>query len=77
MSYLELHEHIGQRKLLRVEQFKIGVRIVDVKRAYGNTRFLVEVLDGYGQAWVDSSRLIDDTPTIEGNLTTKTIYDSM
>ena len=48
---------IGKTTLLRVESFNMQVVIMDVKRAYGNTRYLVEPTTGSGSAWVDESRL--------------------
>jgi hypothetical protein len=65
MSALELSQELGKTKLLTVENFQVAVRLKDGKRAYGNTRYLVEVVDGHGEAWVDSTRLQDkrDTPT--------------
>jgi len=57
MNALELSQELGKTKYLRIEQFLVPVTVRDGKRAYGNTRYLVDVIGGHGQAWVDSSRL--------------------
>lgn len=59
MNILELSQELGKEKLLTVEGFRIGVRVLNAKKAYGNTRFQVAVIDGHGEAWVDSTRLQD------------------
>jgi hypothetical protein len=35
---------------------RINVEIVDVKRSYGNERFLITPISGNGEVWVDSGR---------------------
>jgi len=57
MTMLESQKIIGANAFLRVEAFSVMVEIMDVKQAYGNTRYLVEPLNGTGEAWVDSSRV--------------------
>ena len=57
MSTLESQKIIGARALLRVEAFSVMVEVMDVKQAYGNTRYLVEPIGGHGEAWVDKSRI--------------------
>jgi len=57
MSALESQKIIGARALLRVEAFSVMVEVMDVKQAYGNTRYLVEPIGGHGEAWVDKSRI--------------------
>jgi hypothetical protein len=59
MSALELAQELGKTKLLKVEGFQVSVTVLDAKRAYGNTRYLVSIIDGNGEAWVDESRLQD------------------
>jgi len=59
MSALELSQELGKEKLLTIDGFQVGVTVLDAKRAYGNTRFQVAVIDGAGTAWVDSTRLQD------------------
>jgi hypothetical protein len=59
MSALELSQELGKEKLLTIDGFRVGVTVLDAKRAYGNTRFQVAVIDGEGTAWVDSTRLQD------------------
>jgi len=57
MSALESQKIIGAKALLRVEAFSVMVEVMDVKQAYGNTRYLVEPIGGHGEAWVDKSRI--------------------
>lgn len=57
MSTMEMSKAIGATALLRVEAFSVMVEITDAKQAYGNTRYLVEPINGHGTAWVDSSRI--------------------
>ena len=57
MTMLESQKIIGARALLRVEAFSVMVEVMDVKQAYGNTRYLVEPIGGHGEAWVDKSRI--------------------
>jgi len=57
MSTIESQKIIGARALLRVEAFSVMVEVMDVKQAYGNTRYLVEPIGGHGEAWVDKSRI--------------------
>lgn len=57
MSIATLSKAIGQKALLRIEAFSVGVEILDVKTAYGNVRYLVEPLTGVGEAWVDETRI--------------------
>jgi hypothetical protein len=57
MTTAEMAKSIGKKAVLRIEAFGMGVEILDVKRAYGNTRYLVEPLTGIGEAWVDENRL--------------------
>ena len=57
MTTLESQKIIGARALLRVEAFSVMVEVMDVKQAYGNTRYLVEPIGGHGEAWVDKSRI--------------------
>jgi len=57
MTMLESQKIIGANAFLRVEAFSVMVEIMDVKQAYGNTRYLVEPIGGHGEAWVDKSRI--------------------
>lgn len=57
MTMLESQKIIGARALLRVEAFSVMVEVMDVKQAYGNTRYLVQPVNGHGEAWVDKSRI--------------------
>jgi hypothetical protein len=54
---LEMSKTVGATALLRIEAFSVGVKVMDAKQAYGNTRYLVTPTNGQGEAWVDSSRI--------------------
>ena len=51
----------GRRGLMRVRMtagaLRFPVRVVDVKQAYGCTRYLVAPVAGEGEAWVDAERV--------------------
>lgn len=49
---------VGERVLIWSESFKIVVRILDVKSAYGSRRLLVTPEPGEGATWVSESRVI-------------------
>jgi hypothetical protein len=59
MSMAELAKLIGQHGLLRTEGygFEVGVEIVDVKQAYGRTRYVVKPLAGKGSTTVEDYRV--------------------
>ena len=57
MTIAEMAKVIGSLAMLRIEGFQVQVEILDVKQAYGNTRYLVMPTNGAGSAWVDSSRI--------------------
>jgi len=57
MTMLEMSKTIGANAFLRVEAFSVAVEVMDAKQAYGNTRYLVQPINGHGEAWVDSSRI--------------------
>ena len=54
MTAAESTAYLNKRAPIRVDNgLRIHVLIVDVKTAYGKTRFLVEPLEGAGRAWVE------------------------
>ncbi len=64
MSLLEYQKYIGKTALFRVRLAGVGlsfkIKIVDVKQAYGNIRFLIEPVSGCGSAWVENGNLVID-----------------
>lgn len=56
MTIKEMYLSIGQTGLLDLEGFKVPAKILDVKQAFGNTRFLVTVINGEGEKWVNAER---------------------
>jgi hypothetical protein len=58
MSLLEMQSYIGKTGMLAHGGIATRVRIHDVKKSYGNLRFLVRPVDGAGEAWVDANRVL-------------------
>ncbi len=58
MTAAEMARVIGEKCTVRCEGFAIGMKVIDVKQAYGRLRVLVEPLNGTGQQWVDTDRVI-------------------
>ena len=48
---------IGDEALMRTDGVYVRVKVLDCKRAWGNTRFEVAPVGGVGALWVDSGRL--------------------
>ncbi len=46
---------VGRRGTVRGGVFDIEVRVLDIKQAYGETRYLVEPIAGKGKGWVTSA----------------------
>jgi hypothetical protein len=60
MNTRELMKVIGQQAILsgRRNEFDTSVRITDAKMSYGRVLYLVTPLQGNGEVWVDSARVI-------------------
>lgn len=54
MTTLAVSTLIGTMATLHFQQLKVYVRIMDVKQAYGRTRYLVTPKEGKGSQWVES-----------------------
>lgn len=57
MSIKEMAENIGREGAITMDGVRVYVRILDVKQAYGNLRYLITPLEGIGQTWVDARRV--------------------
>lgn len=57
MSMAELTKVIGKTGLLRADGIRVGVEILDVKQAYGRTRYVVSPIAGDGQVTVEDYRV--------------------
>lgn len=57
MNASEIVKLLNTTVSITVEGFTIQVKIVDAKKAYGCTRYLVEPVNGSGQQWVNDSRV--------------------
>lgn len=57
MSIKELASNIGQEGSILMDGVRVYVRVLDVKQAYGNLRYLITPLSGVGQTWVDAKRV--------------------
>lgn len=56
MTTRETMAVIGREGIVRYDTIKVAVRVLDVKTAYGCTRYLIAPLAGGGEAWVDAAR---------------------
>ena len=54
MTALNLSRLIGLDCLYTVNGLEIAVRIVDAKRSYGRTRYLVTPINGSKSVWVET-----------------------
>lgn len=57
MKLAEMAKLIGQEGLLRTDGLQVAVKVLDIKQAYGNTRFKVTPVNGSGIITVDSGRV--------------------
>lgn len=57
MTLAEMAKLIGQHGLLRTDGLEVGVEILDVKQAYGRTRYVVKPLVGAGSTTVEDFRV--------------------
>jgi len=63
MNIQELTEFVGKKAYVQENGLVFTVTITDVKQSYGNVRYLVTPLSGYGQTWMNATRL----RVLEGN----------
>jgi hypothetical protein len=55
-----------QKKILGSIQHKgltIDVHILNTKRSYGNVRYLVTPVSGYGEQWTENVIILEETAT--------------
>lgn len=57
MKLAEMAKLIGQEGLLRTDGLQVAVKVLDIKQAYGNTRYDVTPVNGSGIITVDSGRV--------------------
>lgn len=57
MTAKDMARYLGKTVGLRLESLTFFVQVQDVKSAYGERRFKVAPLDGYGSQWVSESRI--------------------
>lgn len=58
VSVAELMKDIGKTVLVRDGEIQYEVKIVDVKTAYGQIRYLVRPVAGSGEKWVMSFSIL-------------------
>lgn len=63
MTTIGLSHYIGFVASWRTGSLSFSVRILDCKRAYGRTRYLIQPIAGTGQQWIQDGLIL---PT-EGN----------
>lgn len=57
MTLAQLAQLIGREGNLYIDGLEVAVKILDIKQAYGNTRFKVTPVNGNGIITVDSGRV--------------------
>jgi hypothetical protein len=57
MTLAQLAQLIGQQGNLSIDGLEVSVKIVNIKQAYGNTRYEVTPVSGSGIITVDSGRV--------------------
>ena len=57
MSIKEMNNVIGKTGYIKEGELMFGVHVTDVKQSYGNVRYLVKPATGYGETWVNESRV--------------------
>lgn len=58
MTALDLSAFIGLSAPWQVGALQIHVRILDCKRAYGHTRYLIQPVAGTGQQWIQDGLIL-------------------
>lgn len=53
----ELGACIGEVRYVNVDGMELPVTLIDAKEAYGNVRYLVSPVGGFGSAWKDEGSL--------------------
>jgi hypothetical protein len=48
---------IGAQVSIRMENMLVNAEVIDAKAAYGRPRLLVRPLSGFGEQWVELSRV--------------------
>lgn len=61
----EVQQFVGKKGTILVGGLMVGVRITDVKMAWGKLRFEVSPLAGSGSVWVESVDIEDSTASAE------------
>lgn len=61
MTAKQMADIIGKRAYIRSGTLEVEVTIVDIKSAYGNTRYQVAPVKGFGNTWVESIILKEKT----------------
>lgn len=54
----EVEQFVGQKGTVTLQGLIINIRILDVKRSYGRTRYLVTPLSGIGEIWTERVTLV-------------------
>lgn len=57
MRVSKYEKYIGMETLYTADSMDFGVKILDVKFAFGNVRFLITPVCGRYQKWVDSTKV--------------------
>jgi hypothetical protein len=53
MSSEDIKKLIGKKGTIILSSLTVEVKVLDVKSAYGRTRFQVEPIAGSGKAWME------------------------
>jgi len=64
MNLAEMQKWQHQVVVIKLEGFRIPMKVWDVKESYGKLRLLCRPLSGEGESWVEESRIISIIPDI-------------
>lgn len=55
-----IEKFVGHEVVIRLSGFKVLATVLDVKKVYGKTRYLVTPVAGSGSCWVETVYLPED-----------------
>ena len=59
MNYSEVSKIVGHDALWNTGSLSIRVKVLDVKFAYGRTRYLIQPISGSGTTWTEQIRPVE------------------
>jgi len=60
MTTKDLVQYIGKEGYVNYYDLRINIKVLDVKMAYGRTRFQITPLSGSGEEWVEGVKFNEE-----------------